>query len=110
MTIDREVLLRRTKIEVLRKIAGNRAAVSDDPVLEQLPRFLEGLNEVMIVFADSADVSTALVEYEGALNTANHNGRLTDLFKAICRDVGTDVNAFNDSLFLYPFTGQKKAR
>jgi hypothetical protein len=66
--------------------------------------FFEGLNEVMIVFSDSKDVSKALIEYNAALNTPNANDRLITLFKAICRDVGIDPNAFNDSLFLRPFT------
>ena len=96
--------VRQTKLEVLRKIAGNRAAVTDQPMPEQRNSFLQGLNEVMVVFADSEEVSTALVQYKAAIGTPNHNDRLTYLFKAICRDVGIDISAFNDSLFLQPFT------
>jgi len=92
------------KLDVLRKIAGNRAAVSDNPLLDQRARFFEGLNEVMIVFSDSSEVSKALIEYKAALGTSNHNDRLIDLFKAICQNVGINPSAFNDSLFLQPFT------
>jgi hypothetical protein len=37
--------IHRAKLDALRKIAGNRAAVTDKPILEQRPRFFEGLNE-----------------------------------------------------------------
>jgi outer membrane lipoprotein SlyB len=45
--------IKRTKLDVLRKIAGNRAAVTNQPLAEQRARFFEGLNEVMIVFSGS---------------------------------------------------------
>lgn len=102
--------LQRVKLDVLRKIAGNRAAVTDIPLDEQRPRFFEGLNEVMVVFSGSNDVSRALVSYKAAVGTPNHRDRLIDLFKAICRDVGIDPSAFNDSLFLQPFTWAKNPR
>lgn len=95
--------IRRIKLDVLRKIAGNRAAVSDKAIVEQRARFFEGLNEVMVVFSDSNGVSGALIEYKAAIGTINHNDRLIDLFKTVCRDVGIDPSAFNDSLFLGPF-------
>ena len=95
--------IRRTKLDVLRKIAGNRAAVTSVPLLDHRSRFFEGLNEVMVVFSDSSQVSTALLNYKAAIGTSNHNDRLIDLFKAVCRDVGIDPTAFNDSLFLEPF-------
>ena len=66
-------------------------------------RFFEGLNEVMIVFSDSKEGLERAHEYKAALGSANHNDRLIDLFKAICRNVGIDPTAFNDSLFLGPF-------
>ena len=88
----------------MRKIAGNRAAVTDKPLLDHRSRFFEGLNEVMVVFSGSDEVSKALIEYKASLGTTNHNDRLIDLFKAVCRDVGIDPTAFNDSLFLGPFT------
>jgi len=95
--------IHRIKLDVLRKIAGSRAAVSDKPLGEHRSRFFEGLNEVMVVFSGSKDVSSALIAYKAALNTTNANDRLIDLFKAVCRDVGIDPTSFNDSLFLQPF-------
>ena len=88
----------------MRKIAGNRiTAVSEKPSVEHRARFFEGLNEVMVVFSDSQEVSRALIQFKAALGTTNANDRLIDLFKAVCRDVGIDPSAFNDSLFLGPF-------
>ncbi len=101
---QKQMEIRRTKLEVLRKIAGNRAAVTNQPIPEQRARFFEGLNEVMIVFSDSPKVAQALTDYKAALNTPNHNDRMIALFKAICRDGGIDPAAFNDSLFLEPFS------
>jgi hypothetical protein len=91
------------KLDVLRKIAGSRAAITNKPFKDHLPRFFEGLNEVMVVFSDSKGVSSALIGYKAAIGTNNHNDRLIDLFKAACHDVGIDPTAFNDSLFLDPF-------
>jgi hypothetical protein len=53
--------IHRMKLDVLRKIAGSRAAVSDKPLSEHRSRFFEGLNEVMVVFSSSKDVSSALI-------------------------------------------------
>ena len=94
----------RTKLAVLRKIAGNRAAVTDRPVLEQQTSFFEGLNEVMVVFSGSSSVVAALNAFHDALGTVNQPDRLITLFKAMCEDVGIDLRAFNDSLFLRPFS------
>ena len=93
----------RTKLEALRKIAGSRAALTASPLSEHRSRFFEGLNEVMVIFSDSNTVSGALVAFKAALGTINANDCLVDLFKAMCRDVGTEPSAFNDSLFLQPF-------
>lgn len=101
--LQRKLEIRRTKLEVLRKIAGSRAAVAENPLLEHRSRFFEGLNEVMIVFSGSSKVTDALIRYKSALGTPNSNDRLIDLFKVICRDVGIEPSAFNDSLFLQPF-------
>ena len=104
----RRMQIRHTKLEGLRKIAGNRAAAAEHPILDQAPRCFEGLNEVMVVFSHSKDVSAALNEYKGALRTPNGNDKLIALFRAICRNAGIDVSAFNDSLFLQPFTPAPK--
>ena len=96
--------IHRMKLDVLRKIGGARAGVTERPLLEHFPRFIEGLNEVMILFSDSNEVAKALIEYKAALNTPNQFDRLIQIFKAICRDVGIDPSAFNDSLFLQPFS------
>lgn len=107
LEIERQAFeIHRVKLEVLRKIAGNRSAIGDKPIIEHRARFFEGLNEVMVVFSDSAEVSKALIGFRATLgtNNANANDRMIDLFKAICRDVGIDPSAFNDSLFLGPFS------
>lgn len=104
MRHTKKLEVRRAKLAVVTKIAGNRAAVSERSVREQSPRFFEGLNEVMVVFADSRKVSEALVEYKKSLGTENDKAKLVELFKAICRDVGIKPKAFNESLFLEPFT------
>lgn len=53
--------IQRMKLDVLRKIAGNRSAVTDKPLVDHRARFFEGLNEVMVVFSDSQKVSRALL-------------------------------------------------
>ena len=93
------------KLDILRKIAGSRSAITGDLLsAEHRGRFFEGLNEIMVVFSDSRDVSNALIAFKAALGTPNANDRLIGLFKAVCRDVGIDPTSFNDSLFLQPFT------
>jgi hypothetical protein len=99
----------RTKLAVLRKIAGNRAALTDNPVLEQHAAFFEGLNEVMVVFSGSPFVVEALNRFYEALGSPNQHDRLINLFKAMCTDVGVDLKAFNDSLFLKPFQPSEDA-
>jgi hypothetical protein len=99
--------IRRVKLEALRKIAGSRTALTPSPLSGHLPRFYEGLNEVMVIFSDSNVVSGALVAFKGALGTASANDRLLDLFKAMCRDVGIEPSAFNDSMFLQPFQDKR---
>lgn len=75
--------INRTKLSVLRKIAGNRTAATESPVAEHIAPFFEGLNEVMAVFAVSPQVCSALTQYKAAQNTVNATDRLIDLFKAI---------------------------
>jgi hypothetical protein len=95
--------IHRIKLEALRKIAGARTALSPLTFRENVRRFYEGLNEVMVIFSDSNAVSSALIAFKAALGTPNSNDRLLDLFKAMCRDVGIEPSALNDSMFLQPF-------
>lgn len=108
--VAREV--QRAKLEVIRKVAGGRAAiVASAPFPQAMPTFLEGLNETMVVFSDSKEVVTALVRFKEVASSSDKSAgedRLTDLFKAMLRDVGIDPASFNDSLFLTPFTTTTK--
>ena len=46
---------------MVRKIAGNRAAIAEELSANRAQVLFEGLNEAAIVFADSKRVSDALV-------------------------------------------------
>jgi hypothetical protein len=61
--LDEHRETQRVKLEVVRKIVGDRAAVSTNPIAESRPEFFQGLNEAMIVFADSREVIQALEQY-----------------------------------------------
>lgn len=91
------------KLAVLRKFAGNRAAVSTPSLPEHRTAFYEALNEIMIAFSGSAEVVKALDDFRTTSDPKHKNDRLITLFKAMCRDVGVDLSAFNDTLFMSPF-------
>jgi hypothetical protein len=74
--LQRKLEIRRTNLEILRKIAGSWAAITDNPLVEHRLRFFEGLNELMVVFSASRQVTNALIQYKAALGSRNHDDRL----------------------------------
>ena len=95
--------IRQMKLDVLRQFAGNRAAATNEPLKEHESPFYEALNGIMVAFSDSPDVVAALDVFRQSRGTDAHGDNLTKLFKAMCADVGVDLSAFNDTLFLTPF-------
>jgi hypothetical protein len=91
------------KLGVLRKFAGNRAALTRVGVDAQRIAFFEALNEIIVAFSNSVDVVAAVDALHDAINTLNQNDRLVKLFKAMCRDTGVDITNLSDERFLRPF-------
>jgi len=88
--------IKRAKIEVLRKIAGNRPAIADQGAIsESRHELFEGLNEAAVVFSDSKIVGDAL---SAVLNSkgGEQPKRMVDLLKAMSKDVG--INPKTDLL------------
>lgn len=97
----REVL--HAKMEVLRKIAANRCALSEpDPMSEMKIPMAEALNEAFVVFNDSPQVVAALANFRSAAVKssaarqdaelqANKTAQLLDAIRAMSSDVGVII-------------------
>ena len=95
---------RRVKMDVLRRLLGNRNIFVDgdphDPTQRVL--FTQALNEVLAVFGDSQQVRNALKAFkERTPETANT--RMLELFKTLCGDLKIETKPLNDDFFMQPF-------
>lgn len=93
--------IRRTKLQVLRQLLGNRHDL-------QGQLFTEALNQILVVFYDSRDVRIALKEFHeviiGAQKTSDlANQKLLYLFKAMCKHLGIKIEPLTDNFFLQAF-------
>jgi hypothetical protein len=96
--------VRRAKMEVLRKIAANRCALSDsNPITEMRIPMAEALNEAFVVFNGSPHVVAALANFrlaaakssaagQGAEPQANKTVYLLDAIRAMSSDVGVKIS------------------
>lgn len=88
---------RRMKIDTLKAFVGHRYDLKGDA-------FSRALNEIFLVFHDSAAVMNLLSEYHSKVTARQSSeDELIKLFKAMCKDVGMEYGQFNDSFFLKPF-------
>jgi hypothetical protein len=92
---------RRTKLQVLGQLVGNRHDIRGQA-------FTEALNQVFVVYYDCKDVLGALKAFHEVIISAQKthdlaNQKLLDLFKAICRDLDIDTEPLTDNFFLQAF-------
>ena len=80
------------KFETLRRFVANRFQLTG-------PEFSQVLNEIVIVYADSPQVTAALNEF--GKERTNH--KLVTLYRAMCRDTGIKDQNVSDELFLRAF-------
>ena len=93
--------IRRTKLQVLQQLLGNRHDI-------QGQLFTEALNQVFVIFYDSQDVLVALKAFHeviiGAQKTTDlANQKLLDLFKVMCKHLKINPELLTDNFFLQPF-------
>lgn len=93
--------IRRAKLQVLQQLLGNRNDVKGQP-------FTEAINQIFVVFYDSRDVLVALKAFFEAIVSDHRtetltDQRLSDLFKAICKNLGINIEPLTDDFFLHAF-------
>ena len=92
---------RKQKVEVFRKLMGNRHGLADNTDSIALSKFFEALNEAFVVFGKSDQVLKAIQDFK------NHPERASDnvviLARAICRDLKIKDSTLNDEFFNTPF-------
>ncbi len=93
--------IRRTKLQVLQQLLGNRNDLKGQA-------FTEALNEVFVVFYDSRDVLIALKEFYEIIVSGQRAGelanqKLLDLFKAMCKHLRINTEPLTDNFFLQAF-------
>ena len=94
--------IRKQKFDTFRRFLGNRFAITEGQesnAESSRQEFFAALNEVMVVFHDSAPVLDALQEYYESKSPDS----LLRLFKAMCKNLNVRYE-FNDSFFETPFT------
>ena len=92
---------RRTKLQVLQQLLGNRNDVKGE-------KFTEALNQIFPIFSDSKDVLLALkafheITINPARTTELANQKLLDLFKAMCEHLNVDPGPLTDNFLLQAF-------
>jgi len=93
--------IRRTKLQVLQQLLGNRHNIRGQ-------KFTEALNQVFVIFYDSQDVLIALKAFHEVIigrqkTTDLANQKLLDLFKAMCKRLKINPEPLTDNFFLQPF-------
>ncbi len=92
---------RKQRIEVFRKLMGNRHGLTDNPDPTAKSKFFEALNEAFVVFGKSNQVLEAINNFRNYPERAGDNVVL--LARAICKDLDIKDSIFNDSFFDTPF-------
>jgi len=93
--------IRRTKLQVLQQLLGNRHNIKGH-------LFTEALNQVFVIFYDSQDILIALKAFHEVAMSAQKttdlaNQKLLDLFKAMCKNLKINPEPLTDNFFLQPF-------
>jgi len=95
------------KLKTLKDFAGYRYDLSGE-------NFTRALNEIFIVFSDSAKVKQALKKfYENRMTPSSAQSStladqyLVELFKSMCEDLNIKTSDFTDSFFLTAFNVKK---
>lgn len=93
--------IRRTKLQVLQQLLGNRNDLKGQA-------FTEALNEVFVVFYDARDVLIALKAFFEVIVSTQKAGplvdqKLLDLFKAMCKHLRINTEPLTDNFFLQAF-------
>lgn len=96
-----------TKLRVLQQLLGNRHNITGEP-------FTEALNQILIVFADTKRVITALKGFHAVVTepfrtSEKVNESLLILIKSICRNTRIKVIEIEDKFFLIPFNTKNDA-
>lgn len=100
--------LRKTKLDVFRKLMGYRYDIYSK-------EFSEALNSIFVIFYKSDKVIAALKNFhEATVSTQRENAKIEakiiELFKAISYDLGISVDAVSDNFFLMPFQTKRSDR
>lgn len=93
--------IRRTKLQVLQQLLGNRNDLKGQA-------FTEALNEVFVVFYDARDVLITLKAFFEVIVSTQKAGplvdqKLLDLFKAMCKHLRINTEPLTDNFFLQAF-------
>ena len=93
--------IRRSKLQVLQQLLGNRHDLKGQS-------FTEALNKILVVFYDSKEVLFALKEfYETIISSQKTKDitdqKLLDLFKAMCIYLEINIEPLTDNYFLQAF-------
>ena len=96
---------KRTKIQVLQQLLGNRYNLKGE-------KFTEAINQVFIVFHDCPEVLISLKAFFEAIGAFPRNEqiddqRLLDLLKSMCNEVNIDPKPLTDNFFLSAFNIKK---
>ncbi|WP_028487378.1 DUF6680 family protein [Thiomicrorhabdus chilensis] len=92
---------RKQKIEVFRKLMGNRHGLIENPDPDVKRQFFVALNEAFVVFGKSRDVLTAVMNFKTYPNRASDN--FTLLSRAICTELKIPDSTIKDEFFNEPF-------
>jgi|TARA_B100000700_G_scaffold309692_1_gene389217 hypothetical protein len=96
---------RKQKIEVFRKLMGNRHGLTNNPDETAKTKFFEALNETFVVFGKSEKVLEAINGFNK--NPGRDSDNVTLLARAICKDLSIKERDFSDEFFNKPFSSGK---
>lgn len=97
MIYSKKMEIKRTKIELLTKIVGKMTQLTEQYKGEiDLPVYL---NQVYIVFNNSANVIEELLKFKADNKTDTY----VSLIRNMCKDVGLSIEVFSDSFITKPF-------
>jgi hypothetical protein len=92
---------RKQKMEVFRKLMGNRHGLIENPDPDVKRNFFVALNEAFVVFGKSKDVLTTVMNFKTHPNRASDN--FTLLARAICAELKIPDSTIKDEFFNEPF-------
>jgi len=92
---------RKQKLEVFRKLMGNRHGLIASPDREVEREFFKALNEAFVVFGKSPEVLKAILNFKSYPNRASDN--FTLLARSICSDLKIPDATIKDDFFNEPF-------